>query len=380
MQKVELSSDSFGPCNAFPTSLVVLLHGRGDTGRNLVGLAVQLSKRLPGTRFLLPTAPPGPHGLNSWYETDHTGNLDERIYELHRQLMQQIQFDCQKFSLELAQVAFLGFSQGSMLAGLAALQLSRPCAGLIVLCGGVPWHLDVTDALSQTPILFVSGKCDRTATVYTTRMAQERLLELGAQQLRYLELPDLNHEISPKVVELVADFLWAALPQSKDQSIRIPDGMKVSLYSAGYEARTGAIDGFVQSEDKYWVQMDGPDGHRELIESGAFTQQLHTTLAGQSAILVGKRLADDGCIESLSVAVSEPSAEVLETKQIAPHRVQLPVGAVLQLGGMKKCAKRLQCLDGRRVRLRQVLQDGRYAVEVQGEEALVRVHPRHLVP
>ena len=28
--------------------------------------------------------------------------------------------------------------------------------------GGVPWHLDVTDALSQTPILFVSGKCDRT--------------------------------------------------------------------------------------------------------------------------------------------------------------------------------------------------------------------------
>lgn len=95
---------------------------------------------------------------------------------------------------------------------------------------------------------------------------------------------------------------------------------------------------------------------------------------------MGKRLADDGCIESLSVAVSEPSAEVLETKQIAPHRVQLPVGAVLQLGGMKKCAKRLQCLDGRRVRLRQVLQDGRYAVEVQGEEALVRVHPRHLVP
>ena len=106
-----------------------------------------------------------------------------------------------------------------------------------------------------------------------------------------------------------------------------------------------------------YFRMDGPDGHRELIESGAFTQQLHTTIAGaslsdratelesstfstgtrcvrvmvlicfdppwlqllclalapvavpgQSAILVGKRLADDGCIESLSVAVSERGA------------------------------------------------------------------------
>ena len=31
-----------------------------------------------------------------------------------------------------------------------------------------------------------------------------------------------------------------------------------------------------------YFRMDGPDGHRELIESGAFTQQLHTTLAGAS--------------------------------------------------------------------------------------------------
>ena len=58
--------------------------------------------------------------------------------------------------------------------------------------GGVPWHLDVTDALRKTPILFVSGKRDRTkpfffamsgwffdfyrcrtVTVETTRMAQD---------------------------------------------------------------------------------------------------------------------------------------------------------------------------------------------------------------
>ena len=35
------------------------------------------------------------------------------------------------------QVAFLGFSQGSMLAALLALELSKPCAGLVVLCGNL---------------------------------------------------------------------------------------------------------------------------------------------------------------------------------------------------------------------------------------------------
>lgn len=35
----------------------------------------------------------------------------------------------------MSQVAFFGFSQGSMLAALIALQLERPCAGLLLLCG-----------------------------------------------------------------------------------------------------------------------------------------------------------------------------------------------------------------------------------------------------
>jgi len=288
---------SFGPCGALPTALVVLLHGRGDTGQNLLGLASQLSQRLPGTRFLLPTAPPGPHGLNSWYETDLTGNLDGRIYELHDQLLLQIQLECQKLCIEMRQVAFLGFSQGSMLAALLALQLSKPCAGLLILCGGVPWHLDVTDTLRNTNILYIAGKRDRTVTVDTTRMAKDRLLELGTQRLQYLEIHDLVHEISLEVVELASDFLHANLSGCQvleEGGLQIPGGMKVTIASRPPGGKTGTIESFQESEGKYWVQFE--DGQRELLDSRAFTQQLNVCLGGDPAVLVGRGLGDDGCV------------------------------------------------------------------------------------
>lgn len=56
--------------------------------------AAHFSARLPGARFLLPTAPPGPHGLSSWYETDAEGELDGRIYELREQLQQLVEPLC----------------------------------------------------------------------------------------------------------------------------------------------------------------------------------------------------------------------------------------------------------------------------------------------
>ena len=40
--------------------------------------------------------------------------------------------------------------------------------------GGVPWHLDVTDTVRNTNILYIAGKRDRTVTVDTTRMAKDR--------------------------------------------------------------------------------------------------------------------------------------------------------------------------------------------------------------
>ncbi|CAK9095131.1 unnamed protein product [Durusdinium trenchii] len=284
-------------------------------------------------------------------------------------------------SIGSVQVAFLGFSQGSMLAALLALELPKPCAGLVVLNGGMPWDLEVTDALGNTRILFVSGGCDRTVTVETTRMAKERLLELGAQHLEYLEIPDLKHEISSEVICLAADFFSQVLTYRVEIEgcIQIPKGTKVILRSAfedclaWSDANTATVESFVCSDEKYWIRLGE---ECQLLDAKGFTQQLPVQLGGSHAWVAGSSIAADGGLEWLLLA----QQDAVEVKRLAPHRVQLPLGSVLRLGGLKSCAQRLRGLEGRRARLRQVLPDGRYAVEVEGEEALVRLHPRHLVP
>eukprot|EP00439_Symbiodinium_sp_Y106_P040246 s387_g4.t3 len=231
MQKVQLQSteEGFGPLQGPVTALVVFLHGRGDTGHNMLPVVSALASAIPTARFWLPTAPLNEQGRTSWYETDSAGQFDQRIYELRRQLMVRVQVDCQQLGLQLSQVAFAGFSQGSMIAALAGLEAPSPCAGLAVLCGGVPWDLRLGDASCDVPILFVAGGCDRTVTAETTRIAKERLLELGVRKLRYTELPELAHEISSEVVEMMKEFLAGCLPCQAAQdgaALHIPEGMQ----------------------------------------------------------------------------------------------------------------------------------------------------------
>eukprot|EP00439_Symbiodinium_sp_Y106_P040548 s387_g4.t6 len=260
MQKVQLQSteEGFGPLQGPVTALVVFLHGRGDTGHNMLPVVSALASAIPTARFWLPTAPLNEQGRTSWYETDSAGQFDQRIYELRRQLMVRVQVDCQQLGLQLSQVAFAGFSQGSMIAALAGLEAPSPCAGLAVLCGGVPWDLRLGDASCDVPILFVAGGCDRTVTAETTRIAKERLLELGVRKLRYTELPELAHEISSEVVEMMKEFLAGCLPCQAAQdgaALHIPEGMQVLLFGAsGDSASRGVVESYEEGDDKYWIR------------------------------------------------------------------------------------------------------------------------------
>ena len=55
---VDLSGPSFGPAaGGKPRWLVILLHGYGADGNDLLGLAPHWARRLPETEFLSPHAP-----------------------------------------------------------------------------------------------------------------------------------------------------------------------------------------------------------------------------------------------------------------------------------------------------------------------------------
>ncbi|CAJ1435962.1 unnamed protein product [Effrenium voratum] len=374
----------FGPLRSPAASLAVLLHGRGDRAESLEPLAAQLAEALPATRFLLPTAPVGPHGLNSWYETDAEGQLDGRIFELRERVLEEVNALRALLGLTMSQVCFLGFSQGAMLASLTA--LTSPCAGVAALCGGVPWHLEAP--CTETPVLLVGGALDGTVTLETTRLAYGRLEALKMKRVQYLELPRLAHEISEEVVGLVKAFFAAHLPRPAEAAgaaeagvLQIPEGAEVALL-CGRGAR-GVVEG-AEGED-YWVRLGS---ERLLLPAAAFVQRLPASLlsgGGEPAAACrvrDLRLTASGAVEAVLLEGCAPgpvAAEAAEAAEaVAPHRLRLPLGSVLRLQGLQQSAQRLRPLEGRFGRLRQILPDGRWLMEVG--ETLVRLHPRHLVP
>ncbi|CAE7517579.1 unnamed protein product [Symbiodinium natans] len=392
MSQAQLQStdEGFGPLQGPATALVVFLHGRGDTGHNMLPVVSALASAVPTARFWLPTAPRNQQGRTSWYETDGAGQFDQRIYELRHQLLSRVQTECQKLGLPMSQVAFAGFSQGSMIAALAGLEAASPCAGIGVLCGGVPWDLQLTDAMRDVPILFVAGGCDRTVTAETTRVAKERLLELGMRRLRYTELPELSHEISGEVIELMKEFLTACLPSPQAQAgqMHIPEGMQVFLLDApdGTDNR-GVVEGFEEGAERYWIRMLG--GERRLLPASDFVQSLQVQLLqagfgespGESASLVGLELGADGAAGAYLVReCSQHATEDGPVLRVSPHRVLLPVGCIVRLGGLDAGPARLRPMAGRRASLRGGLADGRRLLAVEGESAPIRLLPRQLLP
>ena len=118
----KLQSDRRGPEKA--TSVVVLLHGYGADGADLLGLADPLSPHLPGTAFYAPDAPEpcanNPMG-RQWFPVPW---LDGSTQDQARESMVRSVDDLNAFLDEVLareglgadRMVLVGFSQGTMMA------------------------------------------------------------------------------------------------------------------------------------------------------------------------------------------------------------------------------------------------------------------------
>ncbi len=155
---VDTVTDPVAP-DSVPESAVVLCHGFGASGTDLVGLAPELCQLAPElvghTRFLFPAAPlsldeVGMPGGRAWWHLDleafnhaiNTGTFRDQstiipdgldhASQLLDELVQDIQSEWQ---MGPEQIVLGGFSQGSMLATNVALTLPQPPAALLIWSG-----------------------------------------------------------------------------------------------------------------------------------------------------------------------------------------------------------------------------------------------------
>jgi phospholipase/carboxylesterase len=196
-----------------PDSIVVLLHGYGDTGENFLFLGAFLGQLLPDTLFVALNGPIACKTIpdtRQWLSTpkNKRPQLLKEINTLTSPLNQYLDGLLKTHHIPPEKMAFFGFSQGARIA--LHIALRRPlCAGVVAFSGSY-LHDPAAVNLFRPPILLVHGMEDEHAPVSLAQGSRKRLDALK-MPVTLIMLPKVGHDIDPQGVEIAAEFLQDCL-------------------------------------------------------------------------------------------------------------------------------------------------------------------------
>lgn len=203
-----------------PDALVVLLHGYGSNGSDLISLAPYWAKALPGAAFVSPNAIEPISQVPGGYQWFPLTNLDPHLMEGGAQRAAQsvnlfLDRELERAGLDDSRLALVGFSQGAMMALHVGLRRKRQPAGIIgysgVLVGARKLKEEKT---GDPPVLLVHGDQDGTIPIAAMFDSAEALAAagLGAQWHVSYGVP---HSIGPDGLDLGGAFLSTYLKTKK---------------------------------------------------------------------------------------------------------------------------------------------------------------------
>jgi phospholipase/carboxylesterase len=223
-----------------PRLAVVLCHGYGAPGTDLVGLAEPLLAEpeiAEQVVFLFPAArldmsEQGMFGARAWWPVDldrlinrptpdflesFVRKCPEGLAESRAMLTRLVEEAGRKFGLSADRFVLGGFSQGAMLATDVSLRLPKSPAGLCILSGGlineIEWRKLAPQRTSLT-VLQSHGRHDSILPLPMAAALRDLLMEAGANVDFMLFSGD--HEIPRQVVERMATFLKRIVGEGRD--------------------------------------------------------------------------------------------------------------------------------------------------------------------
>lgn len=165
-------------------SLVILLHGYGSNGDDLIALADQWAPILPNTEFVSPNAPDevglAPNGYQ-WFDLSGTNEdaMADGAREARPIVDQFIDEEMARLSLPANRVALVGFSQGTMMSLHTGLRREEQLAGILGYSGALPDPKHLADEIrSRPPVRLIHGDHDDVLPVAATFLAVEHLRDV----------------------------------------------------------------------------------------------------------------------------------------------------------------------------------------------------------
>lgn len=211
----ELKFGRKGAASGKTGSLVVLLHGYGADGADLLGLADPLAPHLPDTAFVAPDAPEpccnNPFG-RQWFpiprldgssEAEARAGLIAAAADLDGFLDARLADE----GVTPDRLAVVGFSQGTMMALHVLPRRAAPVAGIVAFSGRLLEPATLMDALrSKPPVLLVHGDQDQMVPFAEMGMAGQALAGAGFEVYGHV-MRGTGHGISPDGLSAALSFL-----------------------------------------------------------------------------------------------------------------------------------------------------------------------------
>jgi phospholipase/carboxylesterase len=199
-----------------PSRLVVLLHGLGADGNDLIGLQQYWGRLVPEAEFVSPNAPfpcdMAPYGYQWFSAQDRSpAAVLAGVRAAAPLLDAYIGDELAKRGLQESHAALVGFSQGTMMSLFVGLRRERQLAGIL----GYSGRLIAPDLLagelrSRPPVLLVHGT-DDPLVPFQSMSDAEAALKRAQVPVETLACAGVEHSIAPEGLQRGGQFLRRVL-------------------------------------------------------------------------------------------------------------------------------------------------------------------------
>ena len=199
--------------------LVVLVHGFGADGNDLIALGREWAALLPDAAFVSPHGPEPCAGAPSGYQWFALNRIDPNEVAVGSRraaplLEQFIVRELERLALPDAALALVGFSQGTMMALQVGLRRAHPPAAIIGYSGALAAPETLAEEITaRPPVLLVHGDADQVVPL--------EALFLASAALAGVEVPvewhirnGIGHGIDGPSIAMGGEFLSNGFTQA----------------------------------------------------------------------------------------------------------------------------------------------------------------------